>query len=660
MTDHAARPSRRTLLSALSTATLAAGVGAPLLDDTHATPAAAATTTAAGRAEPETFGTAAVTAAIVGWALDSADPGTAYAVTRGQTPPKIVTIDLANRAVTKVGRIPNGDGGWAATVSNGQVYVGTYPQVELYRHDPASGESTLLDKLSPGNGFVWCLTTAPDGVVYAGTSPGCEVWEYNPATDTLRSLGRAHAAVDFARVIAADDAFVYVGTTPERHVVAIDRATGARRDILPPELVGPGAIYDIRATGSRVLATTGGEVYDLAPDGSDVKILTTPVVEPLDALTVTADGELYAIARRNGGIFRRTGDALELIGTENAGDENRGLVPLGGQLIVAGGSGGLWYRDLATGESTLFDLAETEVAGPDLIQSIALDPGRAVYVGGHYGLTEHKPWAGTSRRFRIAGEPKALLPLDGKLVAALYPSSEVVELDPATGDVRSFGTTGLQRPWEIAYDSRRRLVLIASAPGTGILTGGLTILDLATGRLQNYPDVLPDQGVVSVTIAGDVAYLAGDTYGGGSVTPKRTTAQVAAFDLRTRTVRWRIEPLPAQPSLQHIEVHEGVLYGVYKRTSGTWFALDLAGGTVRTQGNLSGYGEIAVHRDTVYAATNFGDDISVLGPDLAEARVLYEGLTASWFTVPQLEFEPKSWLAWGAAGRDLARFDLRP
>lgn len=668
MTDDATKPSRRTLLatfSALSTAALTAGF--------HATPAAAApagsTAGAASgasanadaeRPEPETFGTAAVTAAIVGWTLDGADPNTAYAVTRGQTPPKVVTIDLANRAVTRIGRIPNGDGGWAATVSNGQVYVGTYPQAELYRHDPASGESRLLGKLTPGSGFVWCLTTAPDGVVYAGTSPGCEVWEYNPATDTLRSLGRAHAAVEFARVITADDRFVYVGTTPERHVVAIDRATGERRDILPPELVGPGAIYDIRATGTRVLATTGGGMYDLAPDGSDVKVLTTPVVEPLDALTVTAGGEVYVIARRNGGIFRRTGDTLERIGEENVGDENRGLVLQDGELIVAGGSGGLWYRDLATGESTLFDLAETDVAGPDLIQSIALDPGRAVYVGGHYGLTEHKPWDGTSRRFRIAGEPKALLPLDGKLIAALYPSSEVVELDPATGAVRSFGTTGLQRPWEIAYDARRGLVLIASAPGTGIRTGALSILDLATGKLQNYPDVLPDQAAVSVTIEGELAYIGGDVYGGGSVTPARTTAQVAAFDLRTRKVRWRVEPLPGQGSLQHIEVHDGVLYGVYKRTSGRWFALDLAGGTLLAQGNLSGYGEIVVHRDTVYAATNFGDDIAVIGPDLAAAHVLYGGLTASWFTVPQLEFEPDSWRAWGAAGRDLARFDLRP
>jgi outer membrane protein assembly factor BamB len=310
MTDHAPGLSRRTLLATAATA----GAGAVVLDGIHATarPAVAAPPiVTAGRAEPETFGTAAVTAAIVGWTLDGTDSTTAYAVTRGQTPPKVVTIDLASRSVTRIGRIPNGDGGWAATVSNGQVYVGTYPQVELYRHDPASGESTLVGKLSPGNGFIWCLTTAPDGVVYAGTSPGCEVWEYDPATDRLRSLGRAHEAVDFARVIAADEAFVYVGTTPERHIVAIERATGERRDILPPELVGPGAIYDIRATGSRVLATTGGGLYDLAPDGSDVKVLTTPVVEPLDALTVTADGELYAIARRNGGIFRRNGDALE-------------------------------------------------------------------------------------------------------------------------------------------------------------------------------------------------------------------------------------------------------------------------------------------------------------------------------------------------------------
>jgi outer membrane protein assembly factor BamB len=653
MTDQPARLPRRSLLSA---AALAAGAGSFLLDGIQGRPASAAP---AVRPAPETFGTAAATAAIVGWALDG-DGRTAYAVTRGQTPPKVVTLDLESRAVTRIDRIPKGDGGWAATVSNGQVYVGTYPQAELYRYDPATGESELLGKLTSGSGFVWCLTTAPDGMVYAGTSPGCGVWEYNPSTKALRNLGRAHTAVDFARVITADDRFVYVGTTPERHVVAIDRATGERRDILPPELVGPGAIYDVRATGSRVLAATGGSVYDLAPDGSDVRVLTTPVAEPLDAMTVTADGEFYCIARRDGGVFRRNGDALELIARENVGDENRGLLLRGDHLIVAGGSGGLWYRHLPTGESTVFDLTGTDVAGPDLIQSIALDPGRAVYVGGHNRVTEHKPWEGSARRFPVAGEAKALLPLNGKVIAALYPSSEVIELDPATGAVRSFGRTGLQRPWEMVHDRRRGLVLIASAPGTGIRTGALTILDLATGRLQNYPDVLPDQAVMSVTVDGGIAYLAGDTYGGGSVTPTRTTAQVAAFDLRTRTVRWRIEPLPAQPSLQHIEVHKGVLYGVCKRTSGRWFALDLATRTVRHQGTLSGYGEVVVHRDTVYAATNFGDDIAVIGPDLAEARVLYGDLATSWYTVPQLEFEPGTWKAWGAASRDLARFDLRP
>lgn len=650
MTTRAARFPRRTLLSAAAL-TAAAGTGVSALG----TPAAAATPT---RPEPRTFGPAAMTAAIVGWAVDG---DMAYAVTRGQTPPKVVTIDLATRTVARIGRVPNGDGGWAATVSGGQVYVGTYPQAELYRHDAATGESELLGKLVPGSGFVWCLTTAPDGVVYAGTSPGCEVWEYDPATGALRSLGRAHAAVDFARVITADDQFVYVGTTPERHIVAIDRTTGEKREILPADLIAPGAIYDIRAIGARVIATTGGAVYDLAPDGSDVRVLDVPVPEPLDALTVTADGEVYCIARRNGGIFRRNGDALELVGRENVGDENRGLVLRGDHLIVAGGSGGLWYRDLTSGQSELFDLADTDVAGPDLIQSISLDPAvGAIYVGGHYGLTEHRPQEGSTRRFRVAGEPKALLPRGGKLIAALYPSSEVIELDPATGDVRSFGTTGLQRPWEMVHDPRRGLVLIASAPGTGILTGALTILDPATGSLQNYPDVLPDQAVVSVTIDGGIAYLAGDTYGGGSVPRTRTTAQVAAFDLRTRTVRWRIEPLPSQPSLQHIEVHDGVLYGIYKRTSGTWFALDLATGRVLHQGSLSGYGEITVHRDTVYAATNFSDDIAVIGPDLDKANVLYGSLAASWFTVPQLEFEPESWYAWGAVGRELARFDLRP
>lgn len=620
-------------------------------------PAASAAETASGGVE--TFGTAALTAAIVGMSVDG---DTAYIVTRGQTPPKLVTVDLAARRVETIVRLGRGDGGWATTMSGGQVYAGTYPTPDLYRYDPATGEVTLLGTIGPSGGFVWCLTTAPDGTVYAGTSPRGEVWEYRPDTGALRNLGRALPSATYVRVIAADDRFVYAGTLPTRSIMAYDRVTGAKTDILPPEISRAGGVDALVATGTRVIASVGGQVIDLAPDGSDARILTAPGGSTIiDAMMVGADGVLYATARRTGSVYRRSGDTLELIGSANVGDETRTLALQGSSTLVGGaGSGVIWYHDLDDGSTELFDLTDTDVAGPDLVQSIALDEDRAVYVGGHYYITSHQPWSGTSRRTRVAGEPKALLPMGDAVLAALYPSSEIIALDPRSGQVRSYGHTGYQRPWELAHDPRRQLVLVASAPGTGLLQGALSVLDLRTGELAHYPEVLPDQGVMSVTIAHGVAYLAGDTWGGGSVPPTRSTSQVAAFDLDTRTVLWRREPLPAMPSIQHVEVEGDTMYGVCKRVSGTWFAMDLPTGEILAQGKLSGYGEIVRHRGQVFAAANFGDNIYRLGPGLDQAELLTGPIPTSWYTVPQLEFERRTWRAWGVADRKLARFDLAP
>lgn len=607
----------------------------------------------------ETFGTASPTAAIVGF---TAAGDTGYLVTRGQTPPKLVTVDLAGRRIEKIVELQRGDGAWATTMSGGKVYAGTYPTPDLYCYDPETGEVELLGTIGPAGGFVWCLTTAPDGVVYAGTYPRCEVWEYDPATGTLRNLGRATPDVPYARTIAADDEYVYVGTTPRSHVIAIHRVTGERADIIPDAIPPDGAVGAILATGGRVLAAAGDVVVDMAPDGSDAVLLQAAnAPSGLDALTVTDDGVLYAAARRTGEVYRRAGDSLELVGTANPGDETRGIVMRDdGTLLGAGGSGVLWYHDVDGGETELFDLTGTDVSGPDLVQSIAYD-GDAVYIGGHFHVTIHRPWEGHNRRVRVSGEAKALLPLDGRLLAALYPSGEIVEIDLRTDEVRSFGLLehGQQRPWEMVFDAESGLVLVASAASYGMLDGALTILDPETGEMDVRTDLIPGQSLLSVTVADGIAYVAGDTRGGGSVDPVWPTAQVAAFDLATRTVLWRIEPLPDCPSLQHIEVHDGLLYGVYKRVSGTWFAMDLATQEIRHRGTLSGYGEIVAYRGQVFAATNFSDDISRIGPDLDDDERLIGPIGTSWYTVPQLEFD-RQWRAWGLSNRELARFDLHP
>src|SRR5690606_27977558 len=119
-------------------------------------------------------------------------------------------------------------------------------------------------------------------------------------------------------------------------------------------------------------------------------------------------------------------------------------------------------------------------------------------------------------------------------------------------------------------------------------------------------------------------------------TPTRPTGEVAVLDLNTRQVIDRFAPLPDQPSIQGIAVHDGVLYVSYKRVSGTWIAYHLARREVIAQGKLTGYGVITVDHGQVYAGANFGDTLYRIGPGLTEAQVLFADIGTNWYTVPRI------------------------
>lgn len=669
--------------------TLSAALAAVLL--TTAAPASAAVlptpptssdvtvTTAGGSrscsgARVETFGPASLTGAIVGATVHD---GKAYVVTRGQKPPVLAEIDLATRRVVRTARLPDApatgepEGGWATAVSGGKIYVGTYPVPDLYRFDPATGEVAHLASFGRNGGFIWSLAAAPDGTLYAGTYPDGRVREYDPDTGAVRDFGVLAAGERYVRAVAADESNVYAGLLDKGKLMAIDRATGAVRELAQ----GTTGIGVVAEHGDRVLAVSGSTLIDVRKDGADARNVPLGPLS-LDSLTVAADGTVYATSRPDGAVHRyRTGDTAltELAAPPSKDDETRRIALTGEDTLLGfSGSGGMWSLDLRTGASSFTDLIEAGLpAGAERPQSMLLVPGRAVYVGGHFFMDVRDLRTGEQRRFRVPGEPKDLVRHGNKIYAALYPSGQVVSIDLRTDEVRPLARLGhdQQRPWDIEYDPVTRKLLVASAPLGARLEGALSIIDPATGAIDSYPGVIPDQSPMSLSLdsRAGVVYLGGDVLGGGGTPPVRTSASVAAFDLRTRTVRWQVDPVPGMRTFQDVKVRGGLLYGVYKRDSGTWIAMDLATGTVRQRGTLSGYGELTVHRGRVFAATFFGGGNAYeLGADepgtgpLGPARHLATGLGDDWYTNPQLHFEPGSWKAWTMSGRQLARVDLNP
>ncbi|SCF03672.1 hypothetical protein GA0070607_4708 [Micromonospora coriariae] len=611
-----------------------------------------------GLRRPGQFGPASLSAAIVGMAVDGT---TGYFVTRGQTPPKVVTYDIVSRTVTDVVSLERGDGGWACTVSGGKVYIGTYSFGDIVEYDPATRVARRLGTIGPSGTIVFAATTAPDGVVYFGTYPRGEVWSLQPATGTLTNLGRAFPGSQYARLLAADETYVYAGTIPA-HIVRIDRSTGAKVDIMPVGTALDSGLGALAAGSDRVYAASSFGVHDIARDGSGYVEVPADEEYLVDSLTVTGDGGLLALGRLTGSILRREGDRLARIAQGPEGDEGRGVALLpDGTVFAANGSGRVSI--LAPGRNTVEqdDLTnDARAAGPELLQSMCAAPDGSVYVGGHFAITVHEPARGISRRYPVAGEAKDIAAWRNRMISALYPSGEVIDLDPRTGRVRSFGRidNNQQRPWDVVHHKPSGLVLIASAPRYGSLQGALTLLDPATGKMEVRLDILPNQALNAIALDGDMAYIAGDTWGGNGIPPTEPTAQVAVFDISRREVVDRFAPLPDQPSMQHVEVLNGVLYALYKRTSGSWLAYDLATRTVLRSGKLSGYGEIVAHRGRIYAGANFGDNIYLLGPGLESAVRLHTGIGTNWYTVPRIEPVLGARKAWAAVDRNLALIEL--
>ncbi|WP_327582821.1 PQQ-like beta-propeller repeat protein [Nonomuraea sp. NBC_00507] len=615
----------------------------------------------------ETFGPASVTGAIVGAVVHE---GKAFVVTRGQKPPVLAEIDLATRKVVRSVHLPDGpatgepEGGWATAVSGGKVYVGTYPVPDLYRFDPDNSGNVAehLVSLGRNGGFIWALAAAPDGTLYAGTYPDGRVKEYVPATGAVRDFGVLATGERYVRTVAADAQNVYAGLLDKGKLVAIDRTTGAVKELAQ----GPSGIGVVAEHGDRILAVSGQTLIDVRKDGTDARHV--PLASgSLDALTVAADGTVYGTSRPDGAVHRyRTGDPAptKIADPPSQDDETRRLALTGDDTLIGfSGSGGMWSLDLRTGESQFTDLIEAGLpSGPERPQSMLLVPGRAVYVGGHFFMDVRDLRTGHKRRLRVPGEPKDLVRRGNKIYAAIYPSGQIISIDLRTDEIRGLGRLGhdQQRPWDIEYDPVTDKLLVASAPLGAKLEGALSIVDPDTGEIDVYKGVIPGQSLMSLSLdaRNGVVYLGGDVLGGGGVPPVHTSASVAAFDLRSRTVLWQVDPVPGFRTFQDIKVHGGLLYGVYKRDSGAWIALDLATRTVKHQGKLSGYGELTTHRGKVFVSTFFGGGNAYELSD--QATHLATGLGDEWYTNPQLHFEPGSWKAWALSGRHLARIDLDP
>lgn len=567
--------------------------------------------------------------------------GNAYVVTRGLTPAVLGIYDLNARRVTTNATIPTGGGAWSSTVAGGNLYIGMYYVADLYRYDTAAQQLTKVASF-PNDSYICALSTSPDGKIFAGTYPTGSVYEYDPVTGQVTDAGVAEPGQSYVRSVAVDDSTIYAGVGAEAHLIAINRATGARTDILPPPLRGEAFVYEIEITPDYLI----GGTYPSATlfvinkrDDADYRIVRPDCQDcAIDAIAVAGDRVYFSAGPYSTHIYEYNlaTSRLSTLAAAAPGS-NHGLCVDDNSLIGFADCGVIWNYDMSNNTMQVAHLAEAGLrSAPELPQSLLTTDDAAAYVGGHNGMEVHNLTAGTRHHLPVDGEPKAMALADGQVYLAVYPTGAIHAYKPRTGGVRQLAVIGQEqiRPRDMHYDPVTKQLLIGTAPDYGKLGGALTLYSPSSGAMQVLRNIVPQQSIGSIAAHGEIGYLGSEIAGGGGVRPTAAQAELAAVDLRSHQVVWTLIPVPAATAIRHLALFGGLIYGT--TDTGTLFVVDPTTRRVLATAQVAIDDEVAIaaHRDAVYGASH--QQLFRIDPHTYTANAIASGLAADPDAYPWL------------------------
>ncbi|MFI5490055.1 YncE family protein [Micromonospora echinaurantiaca] len=611
---------------------------------------------------PTSFGPASLTAAVRGAAVIG---DSVFVTSRFNTPEgkmRLGEFDVNTGEMRSIDdlAIPS-NGGQKLAADGRYVYIGPAGSAYVHRFDPQTKE--LVAWARAGGSTTWYYDMVVHGEhLYLGTYPDCTVKRVRLADATVETYGRISTS-QYAAAVAVDDEYVYGGSAAPGSLLVWPKAGGAPTDLTAHLSASPVGILDLVVNDGVIYVASGRQLISFRRDGSGRVSRDIPAEDRyIDQLTVGGDGKVYALTRLTTNLYEVTADGLVRVGKPLADVENQLLAPLpGGALLGVSGLGHVW-RATPNGAATVWQTATRGFGYPETIQSMLRHTRNTVWVGGHYAMTVHRPEAGTSQRFDVNGEVKAMAEgKAGTVYAGLYPSTQIVAIDPDSFAVTVLGLLGNEqlRTKRIHVDRPRNQLIVASSPQTTKHTGALTFIDLSDNTVDSHREFLPEQSVMDVVVQGTTAYLAGDTYGEGTSGPIRRTAQVAAVDIVTRKLLWREEIKPDWQSYESLHVVGNLLYAMGRRPRGAWFAYDLTTRTIVMEGDLGGYGQFNGVDGRVFSWVHWTNDICEL-PTVpgGEVTTLYDNVPRGWYNNPAFNFTPDGKATWGMLGMDLARFPL--
>ena len=556
--------------------------------------------------------------------------------------PKIVTIvsgdpatlqvaDLQTGRVEHSSPLPGVVHGWGLTEGDDgrSVYVGTGGG-HVARYDLVDERLTDLGRATPRAVTVFCLTTGPDGRIWGGSYPGGEVWSYD-VTGGFRVLAPVGSGHDYARSIAVDNDWVYVGTgSTSPDIVRISVADPSRRTTIAlPFPAGAGFVVTLDLHG-RYLAARLPEgrrdVYDtvahtwdvpLSRDTSGRELLQTPTSTATDAAPFYyfSEGLLWRVDPALAGAAAKR--AIAAVSLPSARDRSVVRTRIGGTLAdwilsydgvdtvtalevsaLPTGEGG---TPSANGAAALprplvrtFRLRLRPNAVP--IKSLAIGSAGEVLVGGFGGssLSELDPRDKDPRLIPLISDPigkDAFGEVEGMVsnghfdYFGSYTGARIFRRDSTQpwmdGEnprlLTTLGPTlGQDRP--IAWATAGTRTVFGTIPQYGRLGGILGWFEGEATMPRTVWSPVADQSIVALTGgSGSVVYGGTSRWGGLGVAPATQTAEIFAYDVGSSAVLWRTAPLEGAQAFAAVAAADGRLWAA---TRTTLVELDPDNGTV--------------------------------------------------------------------------------
>lgn len=431
---------------------------------------------------------------------------------------------------------PIGDaGGVVAAGADGNVYVGTHPAGHLLRFDPAAKRFADLGRVGAAT-YVYDLAAAQDGTIYGVTYPTAELFRLRKGSNSIENLGRVGSSDQvYARSlqISGDQRALYIGLGSVRaDVVQYDLATGEKHSILSPEEQVAGIARVYHAADGRLYAAVGSKTF--AIDGGVARTVS-PSVQ-----TVPASGEPAGTFK---GLPENAAGAAE--------DQNGPLAnhPLRAFRLCVGPSGQVYISSILPAylyrlDTTAGRADHVGYVGAGEIYSFAT-VGSTLFMGAYYGPGAAPILAlDTNAPFALKKNPRLLT----------YP-----------------GWDGAWRPF--AVTSTASAVFFGDVPPYGQLGGHLVEVDAATLAVTDLGVPVHDESVTSLASFGGLVIGGTDVIGGPGAKPTQVQAGIFYWDTASKTVTFRVAPVPGAISITDLVVHDGMLYGI---ASGEFFAYDLA------------------------------------------------------------------------------------